>query len=104
MIRHVPAADPSQRLVGDELDGLVSTLSARFPEFRRSEIGGVVAAVYAGLVAQARISTHLIPLTLNLSRRLLSSSSVSSSVTPLTFGTDPARHDGRLAGELCRPA
>ncbi len=62
---------PVRSLLNDELDGVVSTLCARFPTRRRSEIERVVADVYDQLAGNATITAHLIPLTLNRSRRLL---------------------------------
>jgi hypothetical protein len=59
-------------LVHDELDSVVSTLCTRLPGRTRSEVEAVVAAVYAELAAGATVTAHLIPLTLNRSRRLLS--------------------------------
>lgn len=64
----------SPGLVADELAGLVSMLSARHPERDRDEIATLVTRVYGSLAADARIPTHLIPLTLNRCRRLLSQS------------------------------
>jgi hypothetical protein len=60
-------------MVHDELDGIVSTLCKRFPDRARVEIEAVVTAVYAELAAGASVTAHLIPLTLNRSRRLLNS-------------------------------
>ena len=62
-------ADP---MVHDELMGVVSTLSTRFPNRARDEIEDVVAKVHAELTKNASVTSHLIPLTLNRSRRLLS--------------------------------
>jgi len=59
------------RMVHDELDGVVSELCARFPTRPRSEIESVVADVYAELASNAEVVAHLIPLTLNRSRRRL---------------------------------
>lgn len=58
-------------LVADELAGVVAMLSVRFPDRAPDDIGRLVAEVYGGLAADARIPTHLIPLTLNRCRRLL---------------------------------
>jgi hypothetical protein len=58
--------------VHDELAGIVSALGAKFPERTRGEIEVVVAKVYAELALNATITAHLIPLTLNRCRRLLS--------------------------------
>ena len=62
---------PARSLLNDELDGVVSTLCARFPTRRRSEIERAVADVYDRLAGNATITAHLIPLTLNRSRRVL---------------------------------
>jgi hypothetical protein len=59
-------------LVHDELGSVVSTLCGRFPDRSRIEVEAVVAEVYAELAARATVTAHLIPLTLNRSRRLLS--------------------------------
>ncbi|MEO3756898.1 hypothetical protein ABGB19_01215 [Mycobacterium sp. B14F4] len=61
----------AEPMVHDELEAVVSNLCTRFPGRSRSEVESVVAAVYADLVAQARVTAHLIPLTQNKSRRLL---------------------------------
>lgn len=60
-------------MVHDELDGVVSSLCTRFPDRARIEVEAVVADVYAELAARATVTAHLIPLTLNRSRRRLSS-------------------------------
>ena len=60
-------------MVRDELGAVVSALCARFPGRSRSDVERVVAGVYARLVASATVTAHLIPLTLNRSRRLLGS-------------------------------
>lgn len=60
-------------LIRDELGAVVSARCARLPDRSRSEVEHVVAAVYAQLVANASVTAHLIPLTLNRSWRVLSS-------------------------------
>ena len=62
---------PVRSLLDDELDGVVSTLCARFPTRRRDEIERLVADIYEQLATSASITAHLIPLTLNRSRRAL---------------------------------
>jgi hypothetical protein len=62
---------PSRSLLDDELESVVSNLCARFPARQRSDVEDVVTDVYGQLVASATITAHLIPLTLNRSRRLL---------------------------------
>jgi hypothetical protein len=64
-------------MVHDELQGVVSALCLRFPTRGRSEVESVVADVYEQLVANATITAHLIPLTLNRSRRVLRAMQVS---------------------------
>ncbi|ULE33430.1 three-helix bundle dimerization domain-containing protein [Mycobacterium sp. IDR2000157661] len=61
----------AEPLVHDELESLVCNLCAKYPERSRVEVERVVAAVYAEIVAQATVTSHVIPLTLNRSRRLL---------------------------------
>ena len=58
-------------MVQDELEAVVSALCTRFPARSRSEVGGVVTDVYEQLATSATITAHLIPLTLNRSRRVL---------------------------------
>jgi hypothetical protein len=59
-------------LTRDELRTVVSMLCARFPERSRAEVEGLVTDSYQRLSDDARIRAHLIPLTLNRCRRLLS--------------------------------
>lgn len=66
-------------MVHDELQGVVSALCLRYPALSRSEVEIVVADVYEHLAASATITTHLIPLTLNRSRRVLRAREVSES-------------------------
>jgi len=66
-------------MVHDELQGVVSALCLRYPALSRSEVENVVADVYEQLAASATITAHLIPLTLNRSRRVLSEGDVSES-------------------------
>jgi hypothetical protein len=55
----------------DELAAVVLALRQKFPQLPAAEVETVVARVYAELAAAARVTAHLIPLTLNRSRRLL---------------------------------
>ena len=71
-------------MVRDELEAVVSALCARFPDRNRSDAERVVADVYARLVASATVTAHLIPLTLNRSRRLLGSTPMESVVAKPT--------------------
>lgn len=59
------------RTVHDELVGVISALRERFPDHDQDEIERVVAEVYADLATKATVTAHLIPLTLNRSRRVL---------------------------------
>ena len=72
----------AEPMVRDELDGVVSNMCTKFPHRSRSEVETVVATVYADLAAHAKVTAHLIPLTLNKSRRLLA-------VTPPDGNGDP---------------
>ena len=58
----------------DELDRVVSELRTRFSDRTRIDIESVVNEVYAELAARATVTAHLIPLTLNRSRRILARS------------------------------
>jgi hypothetical protein len=59
-------------MVHDELASVVAALHARFPTRSKSEVEDVVSSAYADLISGATVTAHLIPLTLNRSRRLLS--------------------------------
>ena len=61
----------AEPMVHDELEGVVSALCVKFSDRSRREIEDVVAGVYASLAGKATVTTHLIPLTLNRSRTLL---------------------------------
>jgi hypothetical protein len=75
-------------LVRDELQAVVSMLCARYPKHSRAEVQCLVTDVYRQLCDDARIHAHLIPLTLNRCRRLLSSERA----------TRPKDHDGSDVG------
>ena len=62
----------AEPLVRDELGSVVAMLCARFPERTPREIERLVTDSYQRLSENARIHTHLIPLTVNRCRRLLS--------------------------------
>jgi hypothetical protein len=74
-------------MVRDELEAVVSALCARFPDRNRSDVERVVADVYARLVASATVTAHLIPLTLNRSRRVLGSTPMETVVAHPTEST-----------------
>jgi hypothetical protein len=63
-------------LISDELERIVPMLCARYPQCSRGDVARLVAEVYAHLAANATVTTHLIPLTLNRCRRELSSGSL----------------------------
>ncbi len=73
---------PEPALLRDELDGLVSMLATRFPGHSRMEITQLVTTTYHRLAADARIRAHLIPLTLNVSRRTLTRQQRSPACSP----------------------
>jgi len=58
-------------LVQDELQAVVAMLCARFPERSRRDVETLVTDVHQRLTDNARIHSHLIPLTLNRCRRIL---------------------------------
>lgn len=62
----------AEPLVRDELGSVVAMLCARFPERTPREIERLVNDSYQRLSENARIHAHLIPLTVNRCRRLLS--------------------------------
>jgi hypothetical protein len=62
------------RMVADELGRVISTVCAKFPSRPRAEVEAVVAAAYRHLHAGATVTSHLIPLTLNRSLRVMRAS------------------------------
>lgn len=96
-------------MVQDELDRTTTMLAARFPDCGRDEISSVVTRTYLRLAAGARITTHLIPLTLNISRRILALRTAVAGSTDLdalprrqTLNTAPAARWIPSAVELRR--
>lgn len=96
-------------MVQDELDRTTTMLAARFPDCGRDEIASVVTRTYLRLAAGARITTHLIPLTLNISRRILALRTAVAGSTDLdalprrqTLNTAPAARWIPSAVELRR--
>lgn len=69
----VPAADPVPRTISDELESIARVLACKFPEIPGAAVREVVESTYLRLARTARIHSHLIPLTLNLSRSRLAS-------------------------------
>lgn len=57
----------------DELRRVVDTISAEYPYHPRGDIERLVVDAYQHLAANAKITSHLIPLTLNRSLRLMRS-------------------------------
>ncbi|MCP9271001.1 three-helix bundle dimerization domain-containing protein [Mycolicibacterium arenosum] len=64
-------SDPAPLHPDRELEAVASMLRSRFPDCRPEDIGRLVRTVYTQLAEQARVRTHLIPLTLNRCRRTL---------------------------------
>jgi hypothetical protein len=64
-----------------ELQSLVSMLCARFPDSSPTEVERLVTDVYCRLSESARIRSHLIPLTLNRCRQILSGHPVGVGLT-----------------------
>ena len=60
-------------LVTDELDSIARALAAKFTAVSTDELREVVNDAYREIAEKARITTHLIPLTLNRARRILAS-------------------------------
>ncbi|MBN9635607.1 MAG: hypothetical protein J0H22_10485 [Actinobacteria bacterium] len=67
----VDATSPSDALVDDELAAIVTALASRYPTLSSDLVQHVIADTHRDLTARSRITAHLIPLTLNLSRRRL---------------------------------
>ena len=61
-----------RHLTTDELESISVVLESKFPEFEASDVRDVVYAAYRELAAGARIQDHLIPLTMNRARAVLS--------------------------------
>ncbi|MFJ2666373.1 three-helix bundle dimerization domain-containing protein [Nocardia fluminea] len=55
----------------DELDSLAAVLMSRFPGRRLAEVRDVVYEAYRRIASSARITAHLIPLTLNRARTIM---------------------------------
>lgn len=54
-----------------ELEAVASMLRLRFPDFSSEDIDHLVTREYTQLAQQSRVHAHLIPLTLNRCRRVL---------------------------------
>ncbi|MCT7370820.1 three-helix bundle dimerization domain-containing protein [Mycolicibacterium llatzerense] len=65
---------PRTAFAVDELDAISRTLTARFPDIDPGEVRRVVDDTYRHIAAGARISAHLIPLTLHRAREVLAGS------------------------------
>ncbi len=59
------------RVISDELNSMCAALCAKNAGINQADVARLVRDVYQVLASQARITTHLIPLTLNISRRRL---------------------------------
>jgi hypothetical protein len=55
----------------DELRRVVDTISAKYPHQPRGDVERLVVDAYQHLVANAKVTSHLIPLTVNRSLRLM---------------------------------
>ncbi|MBJ7338109.1 hypothetical protein [Mycolicibacterium sp.] len=66
-----PQDRPATRLQSDELAGIVAAVCAKFPDAPRDVVAMVVAESFRHLKMSATVTTHLIPLTLNRSTRLM---------------------------------
>lgn len=71
----VPISDttpqPTGKLVRDELTDVIRAVHAKFPDRPRSEVENVVRGTYRDLARTAVVTSHLIPLTLNRSTRVM---------------------------------
>lgn len=85
MLVKFPVVGAQDVSVVRELESVVATLSARFPACIREDVGDLVYGTYERLASTAKITAHLIPLTLNRARadleKQLSSSPVSLAPT-----------------------
>lgn len=61
----------ASHLITDELDGVVSMLCTRYPSRSRESIVRLVSEAYDQLAAHATVTSHLIPLTVNRCRNVL---------------------------------
>lgn len=68
-----------------ELDAMAGVLASKFPEVPTAYVREVVESTYRKLSSTARVQSHLIPLTLNLSRTRLVK----------TLSAAPRQSDGR---------
>jgi hypothetical protein len=66
-----PTAGSAHTMLDDELGSIVAAICARFPGVREAEVESVVTEAYRHLAEHATLTTHLIPLTLNRSMRML---------------------------------
>jgi hypothetical protein len=58
-------------LVEDEIAGIVSAVCAKFPGRTHADVEALVRAAHEHLSSSAKVTAHLIPLTLNRSIRLM---------------------------------
>ncbi|MGW5922280.1 three-helix bundle dimerization domain-containing protein [Nocardia fluminea] len=64
-------ADSMPHLPARELEAMAGVLASKFPEVPSAYVREVVESTYRKLASTARVQSHLIPLTLNLSRTQL---------------------------------
>jgi hypothetical protein len=62
----------TMRTVTDELESIVQMFCEKYPDRSEAEIDVLVHDAYAVLAAQATVTAHLIPLTVNRCHKLLS--------------------------------
>lgn len=67
----LPDVVPVREMDRDELSGVITAVHSKFPDRTRDEVGDVVRSAYRHLAHNATVTSHLIPLTLNRSMRLM---------------------------------
>lgn len=65
------ALECTGEMVRDELEAVTAAIHAKFPGHSRPEVEAVVREAYRSLAQSAVVTSHLIPLTLNRSTRML---------------------------------
>jgi hypothetical protein len=65
------ALECTGEMVRDELEAVIASVHAKFPDRPRPEIETVVREAYRDLARSAVVTSHLIPLTLNRSTRMM---------------------------------
>jgi hypothetical protein len=65
------ALERTGEMVRDELEAVAAAIHVKFPDHSRPEVEAVVREAYRNLARSAVVTSHLIPLTLNRSTRML---------------------------------